>query len=147
MPDSGGPPQCNPACQKIILDGDLLGAIFSTTGERLSKFQRKLNSAERIAEAFHETVFASYEFIRLVREAISANEVPPLALETPMHMATVIEETCALIEAFRRPIPNGIEVVHKLIAAEDLAFKWQRNVLIGMGYQGPFPHCLSNPAA
>ena len=143
MPDSGGPPNCNPACQKIILDGDLLGAVFSTTGERIGKYHRPLKSKDDIDLAFHEAVNASYEFIALVRHEIGADTATQLYVETPEHMAKVIEDTCEKIEAFGRPIPQADEVIMKLIAAEDLAFKWCRAVLEGMGYTGPWPQCLS----
>lgn len=143
MPDSGGPPQCNPACQKIVLDGDLLGAVFSTTGQRLIKFRRKLDFAQQINQAFASAVDATYEFIHLVRDAIGASPIRQAQPETCEHMANVIEDTCQRIEAFGRPIPHSEDIIGKLIVAEDLAFSFQRAVLEGMGYHGPqWPKCL-----
>ena len=81
MPD---PNQC-PECEaKIILDGDLVEAIFATTCESIERYLDQGNHLK------HTDV-----------------------------------------------------ILQKLIAAEDAAFAFQRSVLEGMGYTGPWPKCLA----
>jgi len=61
-------------------------------------------------------------------------------------VGAVFQVTCERIEAF---LANGQHLQHtdtilqKLIAAEDAAFEFQKAVLQGMGYNGPWPKCLS----
>ena len=61
-------------------------------------------------------------------------------------VGAVFQVTCERIEAF---LANGSHLQHtdvilqKLIVAEDAAFEFQKAVLKGMGYNGPWPHCLS----
>lgn len=137
-------PECDLACQtKIIIDGDLLGAVFSITGERLTKFHKRLDFQPAIDLAFQDAVFRTFEFLTLIRESIGADAPDQKYMETAAQIAQLLEDTCQLIEAFKKPIPRGREAILKLIAAEDLAFKWQRLVLEGMGHQGPWPKCLS----
>ena len=81
MPDPNDCPECE---AKIILDGDLVEAVFKTTCEAIERY---LASGKRL-----------------------------------QHTDKILE---------------------KLIIAEDAAFAFQRAVLQGMGYSGPWPKCLS----
>ena len=58
----------------------------------------------------------------------------------------VFKTTCEAIERFidkGGKLQNLDQIIQKLIIAEDAAFAFQKAVLIGMGYNGPWPHCLS----
>jgi hypothetical protein len=58
----------------------------------------------------------------------------------------VFESTCERIEAWfaagNGPLADSDKILDKLIKAEDAAFAFQRAVLEGMGYHGPWPKCL-----
>lgn len=58
----------------------------------------------------------------------------------------VFATTCAGIERFQDrggKLKNTDKIIEKLIIAENAAFEFQRAVLEGMGYHGPWPKCLS----
>ena len=80
-PDTNECPECE---AKIILDGDLVEAVFHTTCESIERF-----------------------------------------LDSGKHL----KQTDVILQ--------------KLIIAEDAAFAFQRAVLEGMDYHGPWPKCLS----
>jgi len=61
-------------------------------------------------------------------------------------VAKLFESTCEGIERFLDKggsFKNSDVILAKLVAAEDAAFEFQRAVLEGMGYNGPWPKCLS----
>jgi hypothetical protein len=61
-------------------------------------------------------------------------------------VAKVFETSCEGFEKFIAQggqLKNSTKILDKLIAAEDAAFEFQRALLEGMGYHGPWPKCLS----
>jgi len=61
-------------------------------------------------------------------------------------VAKLFEVTCEGIERFLDKGGNLNQpqnIIAKLIIAEDAAYEFQRAVLEGMGYHGPWPKCLS----
>jgi len=61
-------------------------------------------------------------------------------------VAKLFEATCEGIERFLDKggsFKNSDKILTKLVAAENAAYEFQRAVLEGMGYNGPWPKCLS----
>lgn len=59
--------------------------------------------------------------------------------------ARVLEATCERIEAFvaqGREFPDGLKLVKMANEIEDSVFRFQREVLEQIGFQGPWPHAL-----
>ncbi len=59
---------------------------------------------------------------------------------------SIFTSTCEGIDKFLAAggkFKNGQRVLEQLIKAEDEAFKFQRTALEEMGFNGPWPKCLS----
>ena len=61
--------------------------------------------------------------------------------------AKELEITCESIERFLDKggvFPDALKLVMKLNHIEDLVFKFKREVLEQQGFEGPWPHSLTN---
>lgn len=137
-------PECNPACQKIILDGDLLAAVFKITGDRISKQKHRLAEG-RVKQSFDDAATASFRFINTVRAALGQDIIADSAehslVDRCVTLTALIESTCEQIEG-HGSFENSPIIVAELIEAENLAFQFMKDTLKAMGWNGPWPECL-----
>jgi len=141
---NGHPPQCDPACQKLILDGDLAGSVYALTGERIAvqsgfgnppSLMKALDAGEASFLVFAEAVVLS-----------TGGEVPALGKGTISNRVTALvaafTNVCEQIE-HHGSLANADDAVVALITAENCAFNFMRAFLEAVGYTGPWPKCLS----
>ena len=149
---NGHPPVCDAACQKIILDGDLVGSLFRSIGTRLLSADIPIHHAHEVDESFDNARKAALEFVSAAREGMGDGPAAAVNIghnlaEGCVALGNLFDETCEEIEAFveEKALGNSKVILERLIEVENLAFVFMRVFLEkGVGYNGPWPKCLAN---